>query len=209
MVSAMLFLPIRSVGTVLAVSWAVTGVGIVHAAEEAVEGTDATTGAFPPFEPSGFASQLFWLALTFGFFYWFLTKHALPRLEGTIEQRRTRIESDTVSARRLREEADAAEAAYNQDLATARQNAQSIATEAKDKATREANGRREEVERDLDKRLKDSEARIAAIKSDALSHVDEIAADVTGSILSQVTGRDYSDDAIRSAVAEAAAARRT
>ena len=205
MVSTMLSRNVRIMGAALAVvSWS----ALARAAEEAVEGTDVTTGAFPPFDASGFASQLFWLALTFGFFYWFLTKHALPRLEGTIEQRRTRIESDTVSARRLREEADAAEAAYNQDLATARQNAQSIATEAKNKATREANQRRDEVERDLEARLKDSEARIASIKTDALSHVDEIAADVTGSILSQVTGRDYSEDAIRSAVAEAAAARR-
>ena len=183
-------------------------ISVARAAEEAIEGTDAASGAFPPFEPSSFASQLFWLALTFGFLYWFFKAKALPRLEETIEQRRTRIETDTVSARRLREEADAAEAAYTQELATARANAQSIASTARDKATGETNAKRAQAEADLDARLKQSEDRIAAIKAEALGHVDEIATEVTGSILGTVTGRQYSDEAIRAAVADASAARR-
>ena len=109
-------------------------VSIAMAAEEAVEGTDAASGAFPPFESSAFASQLFWLALTFGFFYWFLKTKALPKLERTIEAREQSMNVLNTDARRFREEADVAEAAYTQELTEARQNAQRIGQEARDKA---------------------------------------------------------------------------
>ena len=33
---------------------------------------------FPPFDPSTFSSQLLWLALTFGFFYFFMARIVLP-----------------------------------------------------------------------------------------------------------------------------------
>ena len=179
------------------------------AAEEAVEGTDAQTGAFPPFETAGFASQLFWLALTFGFFYWFLKNKALPRLEGAIERREQNLATMNTDARRFREEADASEAAYTQELTEARQNAQRIAQEARDKANAETAEKRSAAEAGLDRRLKESEATIAASKKDAMSHVTGIAEDVTGAILAQVTGRTYDEAAIREAVQAAAAERRT
>ena len=183
-------------------------VSIAMAAEEAVEGTDASSGAFPPFESSTFAGQLFWLAVTFGFFYWFLKNKALPRLEQTLESRAQKLDSDRINARRMREEADAAEAAYTQELAEARQNATRIAGDARDKANKEADEKRRAAEADLDAKLKESEERIGAMKADAMSHVEEIAEDVAGAIISRVTQRSYPQDRIREAVREVAAQRR-
>ena len=170
------------------------------AAEEAVEGTDAGSGAFPPFESSGFASQLFWLALTFGFLYWFLKEKALPRLEGSLERRSGVIEDGRTDARRLREEAEAAEAAYEQDLATARRDAQRIAGEARDQANKEASEARARSEADLDARLKDSERRVAETKAAALAHVDEIATDVAEALVAKVAGVEASREEIAAAV---------
>ena len=181
---------------------------VLLAAEEAVEGTSAEAGAFPPFETAGFASQLFWLAVTFGFFYWFLKNKALPKLERTIEGRQESLTLLNTDARRFREEADAAEAAYTQALAEARQNAQGIAGEARDSANADAASKRAAAEAELDAKLKQSEASIARTKAEAMSHVEEIAEQVTGAILSQVTGRTYDENAIRGAVQAAAAERR-
>ena len=183
-------------------------VTIAMAAEEAVEGTSAETGAFPPFESAGFASQLFWLALTFGFLYWFYKTKALPKLERTIEGRAGTLATLDTDARRFREEADAAEAAYTQALSEARQNGQRIAGEARDRANADAASKRAAAEADLDARLKESEQRIGAMKADAMSHVEEIARDVTGAILGQVSGRGYDRSRIEQAVADAAAERR-
>ena len=191
----------RKASRAILVTASLLAVSAAYAAEEAVEGTNAQTGAFPPFETSGFASQLFWLALTFGFLYWFLKEKALPQLEGTLERRETVIEDGRTEARRLREEAEAAEAAYEQDLATARRDAQRIAGEARDAANREAANARAASDAELDERLKSSEKRVAETKAAALAHVDEIATDVAQALVGKVAGVEASREEIAAAVA--------
>ncbi len=50
---------------------------------EAIEVPAAEHGAgFPPFDSTTFASQLLWLAITFGVFYWIMKNVAVPRIAG-------------------------------------------------------------------------------------------------------------------------------
>ena len=98
------------------------------AATEAVgEAAHEGGGVFPPFDPSHFASQLFWLALTFGAFYFFISRVALPQIGGVLETRAARIAKDLDEANAMKSQADAALAAYEQSLATARNKAFSCA----------------------------------------------------------------------------------
>jgi F-type H+-transporting ATPase subunit b len=91
-------------------------------------------GAFPPFDQSTFASQLLWLAITFGLFYLLMSRVIVPRIGGILEHRRDRIAQDLDEASRLKEEADNAIAAYEQELAEARKKASAIAEAAREKA---------------------------------------------------------------------------
>ena len=43
-------------------------------------------GGFPPFDPSTFASQLLWLAITFGVLYLIISRAAVPRIGSILEQ---------------------------------------------------------------------------------------------------------------------------
>ena len=47
----------------------------------------AAEAAFPPFDPTYFASQLFWLAISFIVLYVLLSRFVLPRIGGAIEER--------------------------------------------------------------------------------------------------------------------------
>ncbi len=57
---------------------------------------------------SSFASQLLWLAITFGIFYYLMSKVVIPRISGILGVRRDRITRDLDEAQRLKEESDAA-----------------------------------------------------------------------------------------------------
>ena len=48
----------------------------------------------PQFDPSTFASQIFWLVIVFGALFWFMTKKAIPRMTQILETRAERIQGD-------------------------------------------------------------------------------------------------------------------
>ena len=91
-----------------------------HATAVAHPGGEAHSAGFPPFDSSTFASQLLWLAISFGLFYWLLSTKVLPRISGILEARADRIARDLAEAQRLKAESDAAGAAYEAALAAAR-----------------------------------------------------------------------------------------
>lgn len=167
------------------------------ATEEAAQGGG---GSFPPFDPTYFASQLLWLAITFGAFYFIMSRVVIPRLSGILEVRKDRISRDLDEAERLKGEADAALAAYEHELAEAKRNAHQIAVEATDKAKAEATAAREKVEAELAAKMSDAEKHIAGIKAKALGEVDTIAADTVSDIVTQLIGGKLTKAEITKAV---------
>ena len=157
-------------------------------------------GAFPPFDPATFPSQLLWLAITFGLFYLFLKKVVMPRLGGILDVRSDRITQDLDQAARLKGEADAAVAAYEQELAEAKAKANAIGQQANDAAKAEAETARKKVEAALDKKLGEAEASIASIKAKAMKEVGSIAEDTASAIVDALVGGKASKAEIAAAV---------
>jgi F-type H+-transporting ATPase subunit b len=155
---------------------------------------------FPPFQTETFASQLLWLALTFGLFYVLMAKVALPRISSILEVRSDRIAQDLDEANRLKDESDAAIAAYEQELAEAKSRAHAIAQEARDKSKAELDATRAGVEADLASKIADAETRIASIKKKAMSEVGTIAEDTASSIVSELFSGKVTKAEIASAV---------
>ena len=156
--------------------------------EVGTPGGHETSGKFPPFDSSTFASQLLWLAITFGLFYYLMSKVVLPRISEILEVRSDRIAQDLDEANRLKQESDEAIAAYEQELAEAKSKAHAIATEASDKAKAEANSYRQKVEAELSEKLAKAEDKIAKIKAAALSEVGSIAEDTASVMVSELLG---------------------
>ncbi len=159
---------------------------------------------FPPFDSSTFASQLLWLAITFGIFYYLMAKIVLPRIRDILEVRSDRIALDLDEANRLKQESDVALAAYEQELAEAKGKAHAIAQEARDKAKQEADSERKRVEATLAAKLAEAESEIATIKASALSEVGAIAEDTTTALVKQLLGGRISKAEVSKAVSNAA-----
>jgi F-type H+-transporting ATPase subunit b len=170
--------------------------------------THATTEAdahhsdvFPPFDPATFPSQLLWLALTFAVLYLVMSRLALPRIGNVIEDRKARIDADLAAAEASRQKTDAAIAAYEAALVQAKSKAQTIAGENRTAMQADIAAKRAAVEAELAARVTTAEASIARTKAEALTHVDEIAAETTQSIVSALVG-EVSNDSVRAAVAK-------
>ena len=155
---------------------------------------------FPPFDTSTYPSQLLWLAITFGIFYLFLKRVALPRIGGILEVRRDRIAQDLDHAARMKEEADAAVAAYEQELAEARTRAGQIGQSARDEAKAAAEVQRKRIEADLDAKLSTAEARISEIRDSAMRDIGTIAEETATAIVQELGGGRVDQASIAAAV---------
>jgi len=160
-------------------------------------------GAFPPFNPTTFASQLFWLVIAFVVLYVLMAKVALPQIGAIIESRQKSIADDLAGAASLKAESDAAIAAYEKALAEARARAQAIANETRDKQAAAAQATRKRLEGELNAKLAEAEKTIAATKQAAMANVRGIAADATKAIVERLIGKAPSDSAVDAAVADA------
>jgi F-type H+-transporting ATPase subunit b len=158
---------------------------------------------FPPFNKETFASQLVWFVIFFVALYVLIGRFAIPRLGGIIEARRGRIEGDLAEANRLKEQSDAALKAYEKSLADARNRAQMLANETRDKLNAEAEEARKKLETELNSKLAEAEKTIATTKTAAMAHVRGIAVDTASAIVQRLIGTAPSGSAVEAAVADA------
>jgi F-type H+-transporting ATPase subunit b len=188
-----------------------TNTGTPAIGQTAPEATHTETGVaqdaghgspvFPPFDQSTYASQLLWLAITFGLFYVLMKKVIVPRVGGILEDRHGRIAQDLDEASRLKAEADAAIETYEKELSAARAKAGSIAAAARDAAKVKADADRAAIEADLSQKVAAAEARIETIKQQAFADVGTIAEETATAIVDQLIGLKVKDTDAKAAVA--------
>ena len=174
---------------------------IAAAADVAEEGAkSAGTAGLPQLDTSSWPSQIFWLAITFGFLYWFMSSYILPRLGGMIEERRDRIADDLDQASEFKHQAEDAEAAYHKALADAKAKAQSIAAETRGELDAEL----AEMQADADEKaataLAAAETRINDMKEQASAKVREAAVETTRSVVEALIDEHPTDEAIAAAM---------
>ncbi|WP_375616344.1 F0F1 ATP synthase subunit B [Bartonella sp. AP58NXGY] len=155
---------------------------------------------FPPFDFVHFGSHFFWLAISFGFFYLFISRVIAPRIGGVIETRRDRIASDLDQAMRMKQESDTVVETYERKLAEARLKAHAIAQAAGEELKGKVEFERKEIEESLEKKLADAEKQIAKIRDKAMQNVGSIAEEVSIEIVKKLIDVDISKETVRSVV---------
>ena len=174
-------------------------VAIVAAADPHAKGGHS----FPPFDPTTFAPQLVWLAISFAALYLIMSRIALPRVGSVLTERRERIQRDLAEAERLKGETDAALATYEKSLADARSKAQGMAKDMRDKVAADMDRERQRVDDANASKLAETETRIADTKARALANVEQLAAETAGAIVERLIGQQVNADDIKKAVAPA------
>ncbi|MEM1380551.1 MAG: F0F1 ATP synthase subunit B' [Pseudomonadota bacterium] len=157
-------------------------------------------GGLPQFDTSTFASQIFWLLISFIVLYLLMSRVFLPRIGGVIEERRQRIADDFDKAAEFKRQAEEAEAAYKQALADARARASRIAQETRDQIDADIKKMQAETDAKLDAEISAAEARIAETSAKAAETVRAAARETTRAVVMALIDETPSDDAVDAAL---------
>jgi len=153
-----------------------------------------TEGGFPPFDTTTFASQFFWLAITFAFLFTVLWRVAGPRINGAITNRRGVINGAIADAGKARADAEAAQAAYENALAAARARANALAEDTRAKLNAEIAKAKAEADSKAHDAMAAADARITQTRESAKAAVTVAARDAAIAIVERLTGDKVSAD---------------
>jgi F-type H+-transporting ATPase subunit b len=159
----------------------------------------------PQFDPTWFASQIFWLVVVFAVFYRVLSRNVLPNLGAAIEGREKQIEGDLNRASALKGDSDAMIAAYEKALAESRAKAQAVRLETEAALAKQAAAKSAELNAALGAKIKSAETAIAASRATALSNVEALAAEIAVDVARKIGGLAVSEADAKAAASAARA----
>lgn len=157
----------------------------------------------PQLDPSTFASQIFWLAVTFILFFLIAWRVALPKIGRVLEDRRERIERDVSRAVELRNEAEGVLAEYEKLSAEGRASAQVVIREANELASAEAAAEHEKLGTRLASEVAQAERRIDQARTSALEGIAELSAEIAQSAAEKLIGVEITTTVAKNAVTKA------
>lgn len=157
----------------------------------------------PQLEVATYASQIFWLIVTFSTLYWLLSRKALPRVAEILEARQDRIAADLDQAQRLRREAEQALSAYEEAMAKARATAHQTTSENHARLQAEAARQQAAVDDEVGGQLREAEARIREARDAALKELEEDAATAVQAAVERIANLKVTKKAARAALKQA------
>jgi F-type H+-transporting ATPase subunit b len=150
-----------------------------------------------------FASQLFWLIVSFGLIYAIVGRGMLPKIEATVDQRDRRISEDLAAAERARAEADQREEAYRAQVEANRAEALKVTQAAKQAAALETEQRVKAADAEIGRRVETAEAEIRRAADAALSDIENVAAEAAQEMVAKLSGASVSREQAAAAVRQA------
>ena len=158
----------------------------------------------PQLRVETFASQVFWLVVTFSALYVVISRIVLPQVRTTLRARETRIGVDREQADELRKEAEAAHLRASEALAAARAENDRLLREAHERAAAAFRAETQRLQTALDNERVEAEARIEASRMAALRDAEAAAVELVRSLTTTLTSVQIDDAALSGAVAQAA-----
>ena len=147
-----------------------------------------------------FASQLFWLTISFGLIFVIVGLGMVPKIQGTVDARDARIAADLATAASARETTDRLEAEHRAALDKSRAEAAAVAAEAKAAAAQATEAKVKAADAAAGARIEEAMRRIAEARISAEAEVEAVAAEAAAAMVSRVAGLTVDQEAARAAV---------
>ena len=155
----------------------------------------------PQFDPTMFATQLVWLAITFSILFLLMKKVALPRISQVLNERKYKNEENLEKAEQLKNEAETAAEAYENTMAEARDKGRDALREVRERMAKEEEVRHRELAERLAAEIKTVETRIAAAKDKAVAGIHDVAAEVALAVVEKLVEETVTEKTVKAAVA--------
>ena len=162
----------------------------------------AESGGMPQLNPEYRGSQIFWLTLTFGILYIVLSKIILPKISANLELRKSQIQENIEAAEKQRKSCETKLKEYDDIILKSRLDAKNIFKNAREKAIKDINLKKEALDKQIDEEIKRTEQEIKVLKKDAPEKINKIAVETSSELVKKLIGADINNSSISAIVSD-------
>ena len=156
----------------------------------------AESGGMPQLNPEFWISQIFWLTLTFGILYIVLSKIILPKISSNLELRKSQIQENIEAAEKQRESSESKLKEYDDIVLKSKLKAKNIFKDAREKALKNINSKKETLDKQIDEEIKKAEQEIIVLKKSAPEKINKIAIETSSELVKKLIGAEVNNSSI-------------
>ena len=165
-----------------------------------MEAFSAESGGMPQLNPEFWISQIFWLTLTFGILYLVLSKLILPKISANLESRKLQILENIEAAEKQREDSETKLKDYEEIISKSRLDAKTIFNQAREKALKDINAKREVLDKQIDDEINKAEEEIKTLRKSAPDKINKIAIETSSELVQKLIGAEVNNSSISAIV---------
>ena len=165
-----------------------------------MEAFAAESGGMPQLNPEFWISQIFWLTLTFGILYLVLSKLILPKISANLETRKSQILENIEAAEKQREDGEMKLKEYEEIISKSKLEAKTIFNQAREKALKDINAKKEVLEGQIDEEISKAEEEIKTLRNGAPDKINKIAIETSSELIQKLIGAEVNNSSISAIV---------
>ena len=149
---------------------------------------ESEKAGLPQLDPAWFASQIFWLLITFSTMYAIFSKKILPELSTTLENRREHIQNDLDTAEELKEKAETAHQRYEELMSGAYQESRDLVHKNEEAMKKKYNKFMDNFRESSSEQLAALDKDLAKMKTKAKKDMNDMVADLATQAADKIAG---------------------
>ena len=164
------------------------------------EAYSAESGGMPQLDPEFWFSQIFWLTITFGFLFIFLSKIVLPKVSDNLEKRKSQVKENIETAEKHRLESEDKLKEFEKIILENKIEAKNYFNEARQKIIGELDKKKDTLEKEINSEIKSAEKEILDLKSRSSKKINDIAIQTCSDLIQQFVGVQANNSSITAIV---------
>jgi len=164
----------------------------------------AAEAGMPQLDPTYWASQAFWLILTFTVLYISIAKLYLPKIKNNLNDRENKIKDDLDAANKFKDLSELKLKEYEKILENSKKEVIKIHLDSKNKLDKDIQAKKDVMDKEIETEITKAQQEINELKKNSILDIQNISKDLASNIIENISGDKLNESSIKATVAEVA-----
>ena len=164
----------------------------------------AAEAGMPQLDPTYWASQAFWLILTFTVLYISIAKLYLPKIKNNLDDRENKIKDDLDAANKFKDLSELKLKEYEKILENSKKEVIKIHLDSKNKLDKDIQTKKDMMDKEIETEITKAQQEINELKKNSILDIQNISKDLASNIIENISGDELNESSIKATIAEVA-----